>query len=102
MTYVDHQENSARRRFADFPDTKKGKLLAGTILGALSPKRRKRIAADPFKSDCGALDRAIRNGLYAEAFKRGDHQTLRKFLSHYWAKPLRFTATGTSDSSECS
>ncbi|MDB3939901.1 methyltransferase domain-containing protein [bacterium] len=86
MSYPKFRESAARRGLSDFPLSKKAKLHLGTFFGFVFPRKRKAIAAAPFAEDHKMLNRAIRNGLYAEAFKKGDHATLRNFLSHYWSK----------------
>lgn len=86
MSYLKYKANAARRDFTDFPLSKKLKFFLGTALGAFFPGRKKAVAEAPFAEDHNIVNRAIRNGLYADAFKRKDHAALRRFLSQYWAK----------------
>ncbi len=48
-------------------------------------KRARTLAVDPFSPQRrGVIDRFVRNGLYAKAFRKKDHRLLRTFLSSYW------------------
>ncbi|MEC5128114.1 methyltransferase domain-containing protein [Verrucomicrobiales bacterium BCK34] len=97
MNFINFKENSARRQIADFPLSKRASLIVGSILGSILRKRQAVIEKEPFANDANILNRLIRNGLYAKAFKQEDHVKLRNFFSHYWGKEAAAFHEGWND-----
>ncbi len=71
--------------------------MAGSLLGSIFPGRRSKVEKEPFADDGKILNRLIRNGLYAKAFREKDHQQLRNFLSHYWGREAAAFHEGWDD-----
>lgn len=97
MEFTQHKDNAARRRFSDFPIAKRAKLLAGSILAALMPNARQRVVESSLSDESSRLDRLIRNGLYATAFRRKDHRKLRGYFSQYWGSEAAAFHEGWDD-----
>lgn len=80
------KHNAVIRSLSDIPAQKRRKLLLGRVLvKAFSGRGRKLIANSAIRS-MGPFDRLLRNGLLAEAYKEGDHQTHRALFSNYWSQ----------------
>ncbi|MDF1739132.1 MAG: methyltransferase domain-containing protein [Verrucomicrobiales bacterium] len=71
--------------------------MVGSILGSILPGKRTEVENAPFANDGNILNRLIRNGLYAKAFKQKDHLRLRNYFSHYWGKEAAAFHEGWND-----
>lgn len=72
----------------DLPTNRRVKASVGRILATLSPALAARIHKQPFTQELKHHERLIRNSLQHEAIKKGDHETLQRFLIDYWKSPF--------------
>ncbi len=78
--------NGVRRRFSDFPPSKRAKLAMGLLLLAAMPSLAARPNRQIFGDGSDRLGALVRNGLLGQAFLRRDHARLRRYLSAYWGE----------------
>lgn len=97
MEFTQHKDNAARRKFSDFPANKQAKLLAGSLLAAVLPKTRASVENSSLSDSSSRLERLVRNGLYATAFRRKDHRKLRNYFSQYWGSEAAAFHEGWDD-----
>lgn len=77
-------DNCVRRSLKDFPLKRRVRFHIGLTALQVFRKRGRKVAEHPFVDGLNALDRTLRNGLYAQAFLDKDFPTLRRFLALYW------------------
>lgn len=75
----------AYRSASDLPIDRRAKAAVGNLLRSLRPDLAKRVDARPFDPDWTAPAKLIRNAHLFNAVDRKDHETLRRYLTHYWS-----------------
>lgn len=75
----------AYRRPSDLPLDRRVKALAGDFLKILNPSLAASVDEEPFDPGWGAAGKLIRNAHLAAAVRRCDHETLRRYFTHYWS-----------------
>jgi hypothetical protein len=73
------------RTASDLPAGRRLKAMAGSFLKILRPGLADAVDAAPFDPAWGAAAKLIRNAHLAEAVRRGDHEKLRRYFTHYWS-----------------
>jgi hypothetical protein len=73
------------RTTRDLPADRRIKAFAGSLLTRLRPGLSAAVDAAPFDPAWGPAAKLIRNAHLADAVRRGDHETLRRYFTHYWS-----------------
>jgi hypothetical protein len=73
------------RTASDLPAGRRLKAPAGSLLKHLRPALADAVDAAPFDPAWGSAAKLIRNAHLADAVRRGDHETLRRYFTHYWS-----------------
>jgi ubiquinone/menaquinone biosynthesis C-methylase UbiE len=76
------------RTASDLPADRRIKALAGTIIKKFQPGLAAAVHQRPFDAGWGLAGKLIRNAYLAEAVSRGDHETLRRYFTHYWSSSI--------------
>lgn len=75
----------AYRSAADLPIDRRAKAAVGNLLRTLRPGLAKRVDDRPFDPGWSPSAKLIRNAHLLNAVGRKDHETLRRYLTHYWS-----------------
>ena len=75
----------AYRTTSDLPLNRRAKAVAGNLLRVLRPRLAAQVDERPFDPDWDPVARLIRNAHLYNAVHRRDHETLRRYFTHYWA-----------------
>lgn len=73
------------RTARDLPTDRLIKAFAGSFLKLLRPALADAVDAAPFDPTWGPAAKLIRNAHLADAVRRGDHEKLRRYFTHYWS-----------------
>ena len=75
----------AYRTASDLPLNRRAKAMAGNLLKVLRPALAKQVDEKPFDPEWGSAGKLIRNAHLLNAVERRDHETLRRYFTHYWS-----------------
>ena len=75
----------AYRRPSDLPLDRRAKAFWGNFLKILNPALAAAVDEKPFDPGWGPAGKLIRNAHLADAVRRRDHETLRRYFTHYWS-----------------
>jgi hypothetical protein len=73
------------RSTSDLPFARRFKACVGHLIRFLRPRFSARVDQRPFDPEWGWSGRFVRNALLADAVKRADHETLRRYFTDYWS-----------------
>ena len=76
---------NAYRSTSDLPLHRRAKAAVGNLLRCLRPDLAKRVDARPFDPGWTSSAKLIRNAHLLNAVDRKDHETLRRYFTHYWS-----------------
>ncbi len=76
---------NAYRSTSDLPLHRRAKAAVGNLLQCLRPDLAKRVDARPFDPGWTSAAKLIRNAHLLNAVDRKDHETLRRYFTHYWS-----------------
>ena len=76
---------NAYRSTSDLPLHRRAKAAVGNLLRCLRPDLAKRVDARPFDPGWTSAAKLIRNAHLLNAVDRKDHETLRRYFTHYWS-----------------
>ncbi len=76
------------RTASDLPAARRFKAFAGAFIKTFRPSLAAAVHQRPFDAGWGLAGKLVRNAHLAEAVNRGDHETLRRFFTHYWSSSL--------------
>ncbi|MBP6785774.1 MAG: hypothetical protein KA152_18410, partial [Verrucomicrobiales bacterium] len=75
----------AYRTASDLPLNRRVKAMVGNLLKVLRPALAKQVDEKPFDPEWGSAGKLIRNAHLLNAVERRDHETLRRYFTHYWS-----------------
>jgi hypothetical protein len=76
---------NAYRSASNLPLNRRAKAMMGNLLKFLRPALAKQVDEKPFDPGWGSAGKLIRNAHLLNAVERRDHETLRRYFTHYWS-----------------
>jgi hypothetical protein len=75
----------AYRSASDLPLNRRAKAMAGSVLRMFNPRLAAAVDERPFDPEWRTAGKLIRNAHLLAAVERRDHETLRRYFTHYWS-----------------
>jgi len=76
------------RSASDLPSARRLKAVAGNFLKILNPGLAAAVDEKPFDPEWGTAAKLIRNAHLLNAVQGRDHESLRRYFTHYWSSAL--------------